>query len=304
MTADLLAARREITMWSETLEQRVAAKTEELEHVQRQIMHMEKMASLGKLSATVAHELNNPMSGMLTYARLVKREIADQPQLSDDVREELDRYLSLLANECNRCGEIVRNLLTFARRDGSRMSSVSAADIIHRSMMLVRHHFEMNSVRLEGNLQLEDEMLIADADQLQQALIALLVNALEATQDAHRDDPVVLVRARDERDGVVIEIVDNGVGVAEDDVPHLFEPFFSTKSEDRHGVGLGLAVVYGIAHRHQGVIEVDSAEGEGATFRLRLPREPVDSPDDKGDAGGVSERQSSTDLPESPPSTR
>ena len=276
MTADLLAARREITMWSETLEQRVASKTEELERAQHQLMHMEKMASLGKLSATVAHELNNPISGMLTYARLVKREIADQKDMPEEVRDELDRYLTLLAAECNRCGDIVHNLLTFARRNGSEMAPISLAEVVHRSMMLVHHHFEMNGVDLDFHSDIRDDVVTGDADQLQQALIALLVNALEATQDADVKHRLVTVRARDDDDSVTIEIVDNGVGIAREDIPHLFEPFFSTKGDERHGVGLGLAVVYGIVHRHDGEIVVESTAGRGATFRIRLPRQPSD----------------------------
>ena len=108
-----------MTEWSEKLEEKVVEKTEELAGVQRQVLHMEKMASLGKLSATVAHELNNPLSGMLTYARLVRREIEEQP-IEPEIREELERYLSLIEKECSRCGDIVRNLLLFARRTGAR----------------------------------------------------------------------------------------------------------------------------------------------------------------------------------------
>jgi len=119
MAEDLRAARSAVTEWSQKLEEKVIEKTEELSRVQRQVLHMEKMASLGKLSATVAHEINNPLSGMLAYARLVRREIGNQP-ISAGAREELTRYLALLERECVRCGTIVQNLLLFARRRGRR----------------------------------------------------------------------------------------------------------------------------------------------------------------------------------------
>jgi two-component system NtrC family sensor kinase len=276
MIRDLRSARREVTMWSETLEQRVARKSDELERAQHQIMHMEKMASLGQLSATVAHELNNPISGMLTYARLVKRELADQ-SLPDDIRAELERYLDLLAGECMHCGTIVHNMLTFARRNGSEMTHVRLNEVLERSMLLVRHHFEMSNVQLRYDSACEDDEIVADADQIQQALIAMLVNAVEATADPERNDAAVVVRMRDDPDAVTVEIEDNGVGIAEEHIPLLFEPFFSTKGEQRHGVGLGLAVVYGIINRHQGAIEVDSTPAHGTTFRIRLNRRLDDS---------------------------
>ena len=114
MAGDLRTARRELTEWSQKLEDKVVEKTEELSRAQRQVLHMEKMASLGKLSATVAHELNNPLTGVLTYARLVRRELGDQP-IAAEMRDELTQYLSLIEKECNRCGAIVQNLLLFAR---------------------------------------------------------------------------------------------------------------------------------------------------------------------------------------------
>jgi two-component system NtrC family sensor kinase len=271
MIRDLRTARQEVMMWSETLEQRVAKKSDELERAQHQIMHMEKMASLGQLSATVAHELNNPISGMLTYARLVKRELADQP-LSDEIRRELERYLDLLAAECMHCGTIVQNMLDFARRTGSEMRRLRLGEVLERSIMLVHHHFEISNVQLTYEPTCNDDEIVADPDQIQQALIAMLVNAVEATADQERGDAAVVVRMRDDADAIVVEIEDNGVGIAKEHIPMLFEPFFSTKGEKRHGVGLGLAVVYGIVNRHRGVIDVDSTPGQGTIFRIRLNR--------------------------------
>ncbi|MFG0284885.1 MAG: sensor histidine kinase [Phycisphaerales bacterium JB039] len=273
MVADLRQARQDVTRWSETLEQRVQAKTEELQHAQRQVLHMETMASLGKLSATVAHELNNPISGILTYARLVKRELAEQP-IDESIRAQLERYLTLVDKECTRCGAIVHNLLTFARRKGSAMAPVDLNEIVNRSVMLIDHHLHIHGVRclvhhLEG-----DPIVVADGGQIEQALLALLMNAVEAMQAAGKPEPTLTVRLSADDDRVTLEVSDTGVGIAPETLEQIFEPFFSTKGNES-GVGLGLAVVYGIVNRHEGSIAVDSEPGVGTTVRIQLPRRPA-----------------------------
>jgi two-component system NtrC family sensor kinase len=252
----------------------VVEKTAELQSAQRQVMHMEKMASLGKLSATVAHEINNPLSGVLTYARLVERELEDQP-VDPAVRPELTRYLQLVQRETSRCSQIVNNLLVFARRSATEMASIDLNEIVERSLMLIRHHLEMHDIVLDKSLLEDDAVLIADAGQVQQALIALFMNAVEAMPD----DGMLSVRLHGDADAVTIEITDTGSGIAPEALPLIFEPFFSTKTGES-GVGLGLAVVYGIVHRHGGSIIVESRVNEATTFRLRFPRVPPD-PDDE-----------------------
>jgi two-component system NtrC family sensor kinase len=271
MAEDLSRAQSELTEWSHKLEDKVVEKTEELQRAQRQVLHMEKMASLGKLSATVAHELNNPISGVLTYARLVERELEEQP-LPKEVRDELGRYLNLIEKECSRCGSIVQNLLVFARRRGAEMAPLDLNEIIDRSVMLVRHHLEISGVQLRNEPLAGDSEIVADAGQLQQALVALLVNAVEAMEGPSGDKELT-VRARGDTDEVFIDISDTGVGISPEVLPSIFEPFFSTKGAE-NGVGLGLAVVYGIVNRHGGTIEVESEVGSGTVFHLRLPRKP------------------------------
>lgn len=275
MAGDLKAARREVTEWSGRLEEKVVEKTEELQRAQRQVLHMEKMASLGKLSATVAHELNNPLSGLLTYARLVERGLERQ-ELPDAVRQELGEYLRMMVAESTRCGGIVKNLLLFSRRDGgSEMAPVDVDEVIDRSLALVRHHLEISDVALRREPFAGDPVLRADPGQLEQALVALFVNAVEAMSGAGsgRDDAELSVRAEGDLRSVRIHVGDTGVGIHPEVLPHIFEPFYSTKHAES-GVGLGLAVVYGIVQRHGGTIEVDSEPGCGTTFHLNLPRHP------------------------------
>lgn len=270
MTADLKRARNELTGWSEKLEQKVVEKTEELGRVQRQIVQMEKMASLGKLAATVAHELNNPLAGILTYAKLVKREI-DADTLSDEGRADTLRYLDLIAKESGRCGAIVKNLLLFSRRSGVDFAPTHLNELVERATMLVRHHTEMASVSLEKLLLASDDVVVCDPDQIQQALVALLVNAVEAMSGM--GGGTVTVRLVAVGESIDVEVQDTGVGILPETLPHIFEPFFSTK-DNESGVGLGLAVVYGIMQRHGATIDVVSQVGQGTTFRIRLPRRP------------------------------
>ena len=282
MAADLKAARRQITEWSERLEEKVVEKTEELQRAQRQVLQMEKMASLGKLSATVAHELNNPLSGILTYAKLVERELAEQ-EISEEVKTELCEYLRLMEHECTRCGDIVKNLLLFARRrDGAAMAPVDLQELLDRSLMLIRHHLEISNIELHRRPFDGDPTIEGDAGQLEQALVALLVNAVEAMSVPGMSEGELTVALDGDAEQVRIHIGDTGVGIHPEVLPQIFEPFFSTKHEES-GVGLGLAVVYGIVRRHGGTIDVESEVGRGTTFHLILPRHQNGNRNHRGD---------------------
>lgn len=272
MAEDLQTAQQELAGWSRTLEAKVLQKTEEVRRAQGQVLHMEKMASLGKLSATVAHELNNPLSGILTYARLIGRELEHQP-IEPALRSELGRYLSVIQKECARCGDIVKNLLLFARQRGAAMAPCDVNEIVDRALMLVRHHLEISSVQVRRRPLAGDAQIVADGAQLQQCLLALFVNAVEAMQEQGHEGGELSVALAGDAAGVTIDVGDTGVGINPDVLPQIFEPFFSTKQE-ASGVGLGLAVVYGIVQRHGGSIDVESTPGRGTVFHLRLPRKP------------------------------
>ncbi len=262
----------ELRTWSHTLEERVREKTEELQRIHQQMMQVEKAASLGKMAATVAHELNNPLSGIITYAKLTARRLRGGMPESPE-RAAMLEDLELIRAESMRCGKIVRDLLTYARQSAPEFQPVHMHDVIQHAAKLVAHHTELVHVETETDFRLADDLVVCDREQIVQALVALLVNAVEAMPTGGR-----LTLRTWEPPGstgrVGFSVSDTGVGIPEDLRERIFDPFFSTKS-DTKGVGLGLAVVYGIVQRHEGTISVASAPGAGTTFTIQIPRDPT-----------------------------
>ena len=234
---------------------------------QARILHQDKMMSLGRLAASVVHEINNPLSGILNYLRLMLR-ILDEDQLDEDQTQKFQHYLGLAENEIERCSQIVANLLNFSRTSPPAFGEVRIEELINRCILLSRHKLELSNIGLESNIQMNLPPVKGDFNQLQQCIINLIFNAIDAmpgggtlTLEGHCEAGKRLV---------VITVKDSGEGIAPADLPYIFEPFFTTKSQ-AYGVGLGLSTVYGIMERHKGAVNVESHPGEGATFTLELP---------------------------------
>lgn len=275
MAASLEEADEELRAWSHTLEDRVRQKTEELEAFHQQMMQVEKAASLGKMAATVAHELNNPLSGILTYAKLVDKRV-DRLVEDGDEKQRIKANLNLVASESARCGRIVRDLLTFARQNTTEFQRAQLHELIDRSLSLVAHHFELGGIETETKYELEDDSIVCDPEQIVQLLVALLINAVEAMPDGGKITVTTRKSQKHPDRGVTLSVADTGVGIPESIRDKIFDPFFSTKNEAK-GVGLGLAVVYGIVQRHEGDVSVVSWVGKGTTFEMELPRDPDDA---------------------------
>ena len=275
MTQELKRARKELTAWAQTLEQRVAEKTEELRRAQRHMVHIEKMVSLGTLAATVAHELNNPLEGILTYAKLLRKKI-ERGFPSPESIPEMVSELTLIADETARCGNIVKNLLLFSREKVGEFKDSDLHVIIERSLKLIDHHLKMNNIRSQVEIEEKPVILFCDAYQLEEALLALEINAVEAMPAGGTFH--ISVKEIDYLNAVRIDVSDSGTGIKEEDMPHVFEPFFTTK-KDGKGTGLGLSVVYGIIERHNGTISVESKPGIGTTFIITLPRQTAQKED-------------------------
>lgn len=234
---------------------------------QARILHQDKMMSLGRLAASVVHEINNPLSGVLNYLKLMTRILSRGP-LAADRQEKFEQYLDLVTRETERCSRIVSNLLTFSRKQKPESGPVDLHALIDRCLALSRHKLELGQIALEVNIAETLPQLYADDGQLHQCLINLILNAVDAMPGGGR----LFVSARHDRDARCVEIVvrDTGSGIRPEDKAHLFDPFFTTK-ESGYGVGLGLSTVYGIIARHDGTIHVESEPGQGAAFILRLP---------------------------------
>ncbi len=240
---------------------------EELKRAQEQVVRTEKLASLGKLAATIAHEINNPIAAVLTYARLMTK-LIDRQRFTADRLPDIARYLNTVESETARCGEIVKNLLAFARQSSIKMEDHPIGKVLDRTLPLISHELEIRNIELVREIASGLPLVRCDLRQMQQALLNLLGNAAEAMPNGG----TLTIRAGlSAQPGYLeLQVSDTGSGIAQENLKAIFEPFFTTKEEGK-GVGLGLSVVYGIVSRHSGSIEVESKPGKGSTFTLKLP---------------------------------
>jgi two-component system NtrC family sensor kinase len=262
MTAEVAGVHAEI-------EERVRRKTAELDQAHRSLLSSEKMASIGKLAATVAHEVNNPLFGILTYARLTLKEVEKGPAGS---RAEMAEHLHIIERESKRCGDIMRNLLTFARQAPSHRESNDLNTLIGRAVVLVRHQAELLGIELRSRLGENLPPVLCDAGQIQQVVLVLLVNATEAMPHGGVLEVSTEMGGTGFSlcDSARIRVRDTGAGIPPEVLAQIFDPFFTTK-EDQQRTGLGLAVARSIVEQHGGEIAVESTPGKGTEFVVALP---------------------------------
>jgi two-component system NtrC family sensor kinase len=266
MLDNLQSATEELQNWSQQLEYKVQKKSEELGAAQNELIHIERIASLGKLSSSVAHEINNPLSGILIYTKLIHKQLSN-PELDATRKDTMLKHLKLIENETKRCGEIVKGLLEFSKKDQEDFESKHLHKILHDTYELMTHPIKIANISFREELQAKSDLIFCSPNQIKQACVAILVNATEAV---HENGEIVISTSNPDLDTIRVDISDSGIGIPVDDIPQIFQPFFSTK-HDTSGIGLGLAIVHGIVKSHNGRIDVKSELGRGTTISIALP---------------------------------
>ncbi len=234
----------------------------ELEHHQEQLLQSGKIAAVGTLTAGIAHELNNPINNIVLTAEALKEDFSTLGQ------EEAQDLIHDILVQSQRASEIVRNLLDFSRSEQPVSEPVDIVHILRDTLKLVQNQITLSGVEVERDISSDLPIIHGNPKTLQQVFLNLFINAIQAM----RDGGILAVRARTENGGqwLKVEVADTGIGIDSEDLPHIFEPFYTTKEVGR-GTGLGLSVSYSIAQKHGGHIEVKSQKGEGSTFTVVLP---------------------------------
>ncbi|MBE3133107.1 MAG: cache domain-containing protein, partial [Acidobacteria bacterium] len=259
MLASLKTMNSELQQWAHTLEEKVRDRTAELVDVQARMAQSEKLASIGRLAAGVAHGINNPLGGILSLTMLALEDIGPDHPLRGD--------LDTIVKQTLRCREIVKGLLDFSRQSETRAAQTDVNAVITSTLALLERQAIFHNIRTERALEDRLPPVLIDPGQLQEVIINLVLNAVDAMEE--NGDLTIETRTHQAAGEVIIRIGDTGKGIPPDAMPFIFEPFFTTKKVG-HGTGLGLAIVHGVVTRAGGRVEVTSHPGT-TTFTMRLP---------------------------------
>jgi two-component system NtrC family sensor kinase len=269
ISRDITQHKKEEEEITRRLEQMVEERTRELKETHKKLLHQDKMASLGKLAASVVHEINNPIAGILNLIMLMKRIVVEDSIGSRQI-DQFNQYLALMETETRRTSRIVSNLLAFSRQSKIELKRISLNRLIEQTLFLNSNLLKIAGVKVNTDLDPNLPDLVGSEDQLQQVFMNLVSNAAEAMEagDGGRLNIETTYALGD--DTAEVDFRDNGIGIPEENISKLFEPFFTTKKKGK-GVGLGLSVAYGIIQEHGGSIYVKSKVGKGTTFRVKFP---------------------------------
>lgn len=270
-------------VWKDVTNAMAPVFDEQAKHIKEnfaQALRQDKMAALGKLASAAVHEINNPIQGIMTFAKLMRRGL-DNESLSSKDFEQFKQYLDLIATESARCGKILQNMLSFSRKGDIKKTQIYLPALFEEIRLLTGNKLQLQNIVLNQDVSEDLPCIPGDRDQIKQAILNLILNAAEAMPSGGE----INLRAQlyQGEKSMLITVNDNGIGIDEDIQSNIFEPFYTTKAEGK-GVGLGLSVVYGIVSRHGGVIEVESSPNKGASFHVILPASPGDDPDDNGNS--------------------
>ncbi len=256
----LRKSEKQLLILNSKLELRVEQRTQELQETQSKYLHAEKLSAIGRLSASIAHEFNNPLQGVRTILKGLKRRAI----LDEEDKELLD--LAIYENE--RMTNLIHSLQDFNRPSSEKKIMIDIHASLNALLLLYKSDFKRKNISLELNYDDQLPQILAIPDQIKQVFLNLLNNAA----DACRDGGLITITTLQEKKKIAVAVKDNGVGIKPENIDQIFQPFFTTKPEVK-GTGLGLSVCYGIVQNHQGVIRVDSQPGKGSTFTVYLPVE-------------------------------
>jgi len=244
----------------------------ELEKTQVQLLQAEKMSSLGKLSAGVAHQLNNPLGGITLYAKLM----LEEHELADEVKEDLDRILK----EAQRCRDTVKELLEFARQTSHMIRPHDINEALSRTLFLLENQTLFQNIKIHRMFEESLPQVQLDIQQMNHVFMNIILNAAQAMDG--KGELSLSTAFTSDREGVVITISDTGPGIPDEYLQHIFEPFSTTK-EEGEGTGLGLSMVYGIVENHGGNVTATSKTGQGTRFVVELPFQNAEDEGEDGD---------------------
>ncbi|MDA8078423.1 MAG: ATP-binding protein [Nitrospiraceae bacterium] len=262
MTSDLKKAKNELVEWGNTLEKKVQEKTEAIQRAQAQLIHSEKLASLGRMAAGVAHEINSPLTGIVTFGHLLLKRFPPGTEEHDDIQ--------VIIEQANRCSTIIRGLLGFARASAADKAHTDINDVINHALNIVKNKADFFNIKLITDFDPTLARVKADPSQLQQVFLNLIMNAADAVEGKGAITIVTKTLMDGAGDFVEVEVRDTGPGITDENLEKIFEPFFTTKPVGK-GTGLGLAVTHGIIQDHGGKIFIKTKPGEGTSFFIRLP---------------------------------
>ncbi len=269
MRERLKLAVAELNDMQQTLESKVEERTQQLNAAQRKLVQSDRLATLGQLAASVAHEINNPVSGVLNLSMLLERLMASGAY-PPGREAEFRKYLGLISAETARVGRIVSDLLAFSRRSKPQRAPADLNKLVRTTIGLADHKLKLISAELVLQLQENLPLVECDSSQIQQVILNLVLNGAQAMQLKGGGKLTITTRLIPQEESVELRVQDTGEGIAPENLSKIFDPFFTTKPEGK-GVGLGLAVLYGIVQAHEGEVEVASQRNEGTTFTVTLP---------------------------------
>lgn len=261
--------KEELMRLSETLEQKVQEKTKELKETQAQMIQTAKMAAVGQLSAGVAHEINNPLGGILGYAQFILEKL-EKPEFTMDDFKTCRKYLEYIEKESQRCKRIVEDLLTFSRKSSEKFESVDVKSTMETILSILRHLLELQNIKITIEYAPQLPQVFGNTNQLQQVFTNIIINAQQAMPTGGELIISAQVVEKDKKKNLAISFQDTGRGIPKESLERIFEPFFTTKQEMK-SLGLGLSICYQIIQEHNGEILVESEVGKGTKFTVILP---------------------------------